>query len=571
MKKFYLFISVFLVSFFAFTLDVKANSIESIDMDIYIDSNGNAHVTETWKTYLGEGTEGYKPYYNLGESTITDFTVSDGTRTYTSLDYWDVNASFSEKAYKNGIVEKSDGVELCWGISVYGHRTFTLKYTINNFIYKTSDNYQLLYWTLVPYELSSKPGQVSIKIHADNYFEDTLDVWGYGNYGGTAYVYDGVIEMNSDGELDSDEYMTILVKFPEDTFNVTTNNLDMSFDEYKEMADEGAEKYKKSIFEILAGIITIIFSFGIQAFIWIMVIIGIRDSIKYPKCGTKKLYFGKEGKNLTKKYDYYRDLPCNKDIFRAYWVANSYGLIKKKEDFLGSILLKWTKENIVKIEKKETGIVFKKEDTTIVFVDKEKLTTEVEKDLYDMMYKASKDGILEAKEFEKWCNVNYSKILGWFDKVIDFETEKLAQEGKCIASTSTSLKLIRTKYYEVDPSMKDEAEQLAGLKRFLEDFSNLAETYPIEVFMWEEYLMFAQIFGIANKVAKEFKKIYPNEITDLSVNQVTFINTISYSGMSKATSARDRANSYSSGGGGFSSGGGGGGSFGGGGGGGGFR
>ena len=69
--------------------------------------------------------------------------------------------------------------------------------------------------------------------------------------------------------------------------------------------------------------------------------------------------------------------------------------------------------------------------------------------------------------------------------------------------------------------------------------------------------------------AKEFKKIYPAEITDLSVNQVVFINHISYSGMSHATSARARANSYSSGGGGHSSGGGGGGSFGGGGGGGG--
>lgn len=571
MRKFYLFISILFVTFFSYTLNVKANSIDSIDMDIYIDFSGNAYVTETWRATLSEGTEGYKPYYNLGDSTITDFTVSDGNKIFTSVDEWDVDASFSDKAYKNGIVEKDNGVELCWGISEYGYNTYTLKYTINNFIYKTSDNYQLLYWTLIPYELSSKPEQVTIKIHADEAFSDDLDVWGYGNYGGTAYVYDGVIEMNSDGELDSDEYMTMLVKFPEDTFNVTTDNLDMTFDEYKKMADEDATKYKESISTTILNAIIIIFAFGIQILIWIIIIIGIKNSMKYPRCGTKKLYFGKDGKKLTKKYEYYRDLPCNKDIFRAYWVANSYGLIKKKEDFLGTILLKWTKENIIKIEKKESGIVFKKEDTTIVFVDKEKLTNSLEKKLYDMMYQASKDGILEANEFETWCNKNYSKILGWFDEVIDYVTLELEKEGKCKSAVSTTLKLIRNKYYEVDPSMKEEAEQMAGLKRFLDDFSNLAETYPIEVMMWEEYLMFAQIFGIANKVAKEFKKIYPSEITDLSVNQVVFINTISYGGISKATSARNRANSYSSGGGGFSSGGGGGGSFGGGGGGGGFR
>mgnify|MGYP003290429338 CR=1 FL=1 len=571
MKKIYLFVSILLVTFFSFTLDVKANSIYSIDMDIYIDDDGNAHVTETWDTYLNEGTEGYKPYYNLGQSTITDFTVTEGSNTYTPVDYWNINGSFSDKSYKNGIVEKSDGVELCWGISKYGSNKYKLQYTINNFIYKTSDNYQLLYWTLVPYELSSKPGKVTIRIRSDQYFKDSLDVWGYGNYGGTAYVYDGVIEMNSDGELDSNEYMTILVKFPEDTFNVTTDNLDMSFDEYKKMADEDSKKYKMSFFETIMMIFSIIASMIFPILMMIFVIITTKNQLKYPYCGTKRLHFGTAGKTLTKKYDYYRELPCNKDIFRAYWVANSYGLIKKKEDFLGSVLLKWTKENVIKIEKKEAGVIFKKEDTTIVFVDKEKLTTEIEKSLYDMMYQASKDGTLEANEFEKWCNINYKKILGWFDKVIDDQTMKLVEEGKCTKATATSIKIIRTNYYEVDPSMKEEAEKMAALKRFLEDFSNMSKVYPIEVLMWEEYLMFAQIFGIADKVAKEFKKIYPDAITDLSVNEVTFINSISHSGMTKATTARARAQSYSSGGGGFSSGGGGGGSFGGGGGGGGFR
>ena len=61
--------------------------------------------------------------------------------------------------------------------------------------------------------------------------------------------------MNSDGELKSNEYMTLLVKFPENTFNVTTNNLDMTFDEYKEMADKDSTKYKKSIGEIIGMII----------------------------------------------------------------------------------------------------------------------------------------------------------------------------------------------------------------------------------------------------------------------------------------------------------------------------
>lgn len=559
------------VLFFCLMGDVKANSISDINMSIYIDSNGNAHVTEKWSAYMNQGTEGYHPYYNLGNSTITDFRVSDESNSYTTLSSWDVDASFDEKKYKSGIHYISDGVELCFGISSYGNNTYTLSYTINDFIYQTADNYQMLYWTLFPKNFSVSPSNVSIKIYADQRFHDSLDVWGYGNYGGTAYVYDGIIEMNSDGNLSADEYMTLLVKFPANTFNIVNNSLDKDFNHYYEMAEDGATHYNQTKPNPFFVILTIIFTIVFPFIIMILIVVIVCKVNKYPKVGTRRFNILKGDRNLTKKYEYFRDIPCNKDIFRAYWVAEAYSLNKKKTDFLGAILLKWTKEKFVSIRKMDSDTIFKKEDTTIVFNSSDKIENQLEKELYDMMFEASQDGILESREFEKWCDRNYSKILGWFDKVIDYETEQLCLENKCKKDVATTFKVFKTTVYDVDGSMKEEAEQLAGLKRFLTDFSSISEKYPIEVMMWEEYLMFAQILGIAEQVAKDFKKLYPNEITDVSVNEVLFIHNISYSGMQKATTARDRANSYSSGGGGFSSGGGGGGSFGGGGGGGGFR
>ena len=268
----------------------------------------------------------------------------------------------------------------------------------------------------------------------------------------------------------------------------------------------------------------------------------------------------------------FRELPCGKDIYRAYWIAKNYNLMKKDTDFLGTILLKWLKQGKIQIKNNTVGLIFKKEETTIQFpVSTPEFDTSLENELYDYMYKASKDGILESKEFETWCNNNYSKILKWFDDVLDYENNALISEGKLTEKETKMLGIFPGTTLLVDPSMKDEAIKMKGLKLFFNEFENMKDKSAIEVMLWEEYLMYAQIFGVAEKVAKEFKKLYPETITDYSYNSIVFIHTVSYSGMHSATTAQSRARSYSSGGGGFSSGGGGGGSFGGGGGGGGFR
>ena len=39
-------------------------------MDIHIDNEGTATITEVWKCKVSEGTEVYHPYYSLGNSKI---------------------------------------------------------------------------------------------------------------------------------------------------------------------------------------------------------------------------------------------------------------------------------------------------------------------------------------------------------------------------------------------------------------------------------------------------------------------------------------------------------------------
>jgi len=555
MKKIYLLI-VFVMLFIPKL--VLANSISNISMDIYVDNEGIAHVKEIWNARLTEGTEGYKPYYNLGYSTISNFRVSMNGNVYTFIDDWNVNDSFNNKKYRNGFNYIDNGVELCFGISSYGNNTYTLNYDISNFVVNTSDGYQMIYWTLFPYDYNPSPSRVYIKIYSDFKYSNTLDVWGYGKGGVPTYVYDGYIEMDSETIVNSDEYMTILVKFPKNTFN-TNVTMNKSFNNYLDMAEDGAVHYedKTSFIETIFGIISTLLPF-------IIVFSTIIFALSRPKYGTYKLKFGDKG-NKIKDAPYFRDLPYKKEeLYKAYWISCQYNLISKPTDYLGAILLKWLKLGNITLKKEETKKLLGKKEVTSIVLENCINLNEEEVSLYNMMYTASKDGILEKNEFTSWCRTNYKKILDWFNDVIDNETERLISENK-LTKDGTGKKCT------VNPVMHTEAEKLAGLKKFLNDFSNIKDRSAIEVNLWEEYLMYAQIFGIAKKVMKEFKDLYPDIITEEVYNDIDFIYYVSYSGVNSATTARDRANSYSSGGGGFSSSGGGGGSFGGGGGGGGFR
>ena len=558
MKKVFKILFFALLAYALFTLGktVSANSINRISMDIFVDSNGNANVTETWNCYSNQSTEIYHPYYNLGNSEITNLSVSMNSTQFETLSSWDTSGSFDEKAYKAGINRVSNGVELCWGISEYGTNTYRVNYTITNFVSNLTDS-QMIYWTLIPYDFSDRIGQVFINISSDLYFPSSIDVWGYGNEGGTAYVDNGTITMTSEGSLNRNEYMTILVKLPSGTFN-TKNNLNQNFEYYYNLAEEGVNRngtVESTVISILPFII----------FIIIMVFAIVTS--KLGSSQEQRLNFENNGNKLPKTKDipYFRDIPCNKDLFQSFFIGYQFKIVKKRTDLLGSVILKWVRDKKVTLKKDEG-----KSSKMSIILNEELISSledEDEQKLYKMFFEASKDGILEDSEFTKWCNTNYSKILGWFDTIIDKEKDKLVKDGLLLEKPKT---LFKSAKYTVTPELRQQALNIAGLKKYLNDYTLISEREAPDVVLFEDYLILAQMFGIADKVAENFKKLYPDLITETnfySYDNINFVHIYAVHAMTSAHSAHYAAASrYSGGGGGFSVGGGGGGSFGGGGG-----
>ena len=540
---------LFLIITFLFSISFVSakNNIYDIDIKVYLDEDGNADIEEVWNVKGSDGTEWYKVLNNLGNMELSNFKVyMDGSLlTYKE---WDVDESLSQKKGYYGINYTNDGLELCFGKYDYKNHTFKLEYELSNFVFNTNDS-QVIYYNFIDKLSDVNFDNFTIEISSYYDFPDTLDVWGYG-YKGYAYVYDGKIYMSNESDMNGN-YVVLLAKFPLNTFNTSNTTKYDTFDDVYNKAEQGSFDYNYS--NILSNVMNFIITiFNILIFFLPFIIVF------FVARGTSYGY--KDNKKITKKNtEFFRDIPCNKDIYYANALASLNKWSKSSASILGAILLKWIKEGKVQI--------LKEKSTKIVLNKDVKLDIKEEQDLYDMMYKASGDGILETKELEKWAKKNYSKYLNLFDKIKNNKIKELKEQGHIYKRTNKK----ECKYKNVmDDVLYEDSKKLYGLKLFLEEFSKIDTKEAIEVKLWDEYLMFAYLFGIADKVAKQFKNLYPEYIENLDnidFDTIIFLNTISVRSVSVANNARSRAESYSSGGGGFSSGGGGGGSFGGGGGG----
>lgn len=522
-----------LFTFFLFIPQVKANSIKNINMDVFVEKNGDASVTETWKTTSNEGTEIYRGYAAKSYS-ISNFTVSDDLgRNYEFLSDWDISGSFNDKAYKNGINYTDDGIELCWGISQYGNRTYTLKYNISNLVKQYTDN-QGIYFNF----LSSIKAVDSVKItiHSDEPFSlDNAKIWDFGNNGEINFK-DGKIVLTAKNLTES-QYIVGLVRFEHNIFNIS-NITSESFDDVYDSAMSDVKDIEKP-FEIKDIFLLLVAAIFFNPILWIVLLMIFinkfnKKSEKLTEfiLGSRKrsgdLDFGLDGNVLPEDVNYYREIPSNKDLERAYWVCLKYSVIpeeKVKQGIIGAILLKWIKNGYITVLKMEKGILsFKDNNYAIDLTKITNVDNEIENGLLKILITAAgPNKILEAKEFKKWSKKNYSEVSSWFSSIDDQVELNLEKEGLITLTQETTQGMFGTSknitIKNVNPKLKEEAIQLKGLKKFLLDFSIMPEREYFEVKTWEEYLIFAQLMGIADKVAEQFSKIYPN------FNQESLLNS----------------------------------------------
>jgi len=81
-------------------LVLGANQVNNIEIQAVIQEDGSMNITQNWKGRFDEGTEIYIPMKAPNYLTIHNLVVSDENGSYETVDDWNINWSFEEKARK---------------------------------------------------------------------------------------------------------------------------------------------------------------------------------------------------------------------------------------------------------------------------------------------------------------------------------------------------------------------------------------------------------------------------------------------------------------------------------------
>ncbi len=258
-----------------------------------------------------------------------------------------------------------------------------------------------------------------------------------------------------------------------------------------------------------------ILQFGILAII-LMLILKLMKKMK-----------SRQLKNIDKEF-YYREIPCYNDINMAYFLLYNYSNINKNElnnGLLGAYLLKWYQNGYVGINSYST----KDNDYAIDLKDGNWEKNKVESLIYEFLKRVSgNNNTLEKKEIKNYCSVNGKYILtNLFKRIIENIQKDLETQGYITVEPPKNYIFFKTQPKIIlSNEIINEYQNLIGLKNFLSDFSLIEEKRHLEIPLWEDYLIFANLLCVADKVKSQFKKIYPDFNDIKSMFEISFDNTL---------------------------------------------
>lgn len=491
------FAALLIVLLSAFTA-FATNRVPEMEIEVVLQPDGSAHITQIWTTDTDEGTEFYLGCNDNGYLSISDFSVTDKNGAYTFVENWDTDLSFEEKANTSGILETNNGVELCWGISQYGENQYTFEYVLHDLVgsYSDADGFNHRFVD----EMSFFPSDVVLTIRNQDgtpLTDEACDIWGFG-YDGQVIFEDGTIRAWSENPLESGHHITIMVSLEKGILS-PQRTVDKSFEEVKELAFVGSDYEKETLSEEELAAAEEPLTFGDILLLLAALLVCLSP------LGLIILIVRKVQKNRQKKQlqeiGYFRDAPNGGNLNVTYQLALCDNLCKD-ESLLGAYLLRLVSQGCLEcIDDTED------EKSARLRLCHAPHSGEAYDDvLYTIMEAAAgEDGILQPMEFEQYCNRNRTPIFKFMDSVERNGLQTLISNN-CLKGDNLYSKL------DLNENGKKELNEILGLKNYLLDFSLIQEREVTETIIWQDYMVYALMLGIADKLEKQIQDLYPDQI-----------------------------------------------------------
>lgn len=473
----------------SFGLQLSAQSVvDSLRIDVSLRDDGSAAVTEVWSIDVqGSITEWYLVEDNLGRMDIRNLRVSDET----GIEYvsegtsWDVDRSRAAKAGRCGMVRKSNGYELCWGVGSNGRHVYTVSYDMTGLVksYTDADGFNHMFVTR---GLGSSPKNIVLCIRKQGLILTSANtkVWGFG-FNGQIDVLEGAVKCWTTEPFTQRSAMIAMVCFEKGIFTPELS-YDKSFEDVKAAAFDGSDYHDDSAPSLIDKLIGLIFA-AVTALIGYAAVM----SVVRTRRRRKELLGGVSPKDVM----WYRETPVGGDLKEAYSVFKAFeNSTLALERLIGAYITRLYYKGALSIVPQEGGKPALRVNEYDVSNPSSSTDISLENRLYGFFKAAAgSDMILQQREIKRWSAAHGKELYEWQQDV---------PEAKSI--------------WAMTPV---EAQQVFGLRNFLRDFTLIQDRGVVEVGLWNNYLIYASLYGIAEQVYKDFKKVCP-EYFVLAQNQM---------------------------------------------------
>lgn len=547
---------IFLISLLVFSIFLITTAysdepaIHDVSINVVLSGNGDADISEIWDVTVTSGTEWYLSLNNLKGMGIENLSVTDESGTpYTYIENWDIKQDIYQKANKCGIVDKgSSDYEICWGVGSFGRHQFTVSYTLSGLVKRYSD-YSGFNHTFLSKGLSSPVDNATVTIRYPGHQLDdsTAKIWAFG-YDGAVYFSGNTIVAYNSSRISTSEGIIIMAQFETGMFP-SASSARGSFETVKNKALEGsdyndAEKYTSPVIIIL--ITAILLTVTVYAIIYVMLKLSLPD-VFY------KNEYGQSRKELKQTAPINNDIPIKEDISLTYGVLSFFSEALSPVSLINYYMLKWAREKAIT----ETTEQERKKTVTYIVLNHHSYGQDKpERELYEMLSRASDNGRLSAKSIEKWSYKKYSEISEWY-KDYHLKSRETLKKHNLIRKEDVKRSFVKGSIEVLGETGWQYAGQIYGFKKYLMSLYQGYHNDEISEELWDDYLVYADILNIYDQMEHWYDDHYTGS-HPYGYYYISKSFRTSYKAGESHRSSGDGGSSSSGGGGGASGGGGGG-------------